>query len=396
MIKELSVKSFQSHKDSVLEFDPGVNVIVGESDSGKTALLRALRWILVNKPGGDAFRSNFGGDTEVKLTTEEGNVITRAKNKENLYWLNDTRFAAFGTEVPQEIVEAINIDAIGFSRQFDMPFLLNDSSGEVATHFNKLAHLEKIDLATKKVQSAIRDLEQDIKSETKQLSNEETELEKYAYLDKMEIELEVLEGLEKELEQVLKRQSKLNTFLSALSKVQAEIEENQVWVEMETDLDKILSDYEERESITNDRNSLNLILNKIVGIENTIKKQTAVIALESFLDKVLGNVEEKERLEKEVQTLTALNSKIQNIETETESLRALLELSVLITPILTLYGNEEDLTTKIKELNSYISKIKVVEGKIKTKEQNLKENEDLFVLEMGETCILCGQTIKTK
>jgi len=56
MIKYLQIQNFQSHKDSLLEFDPGVNVIVGSSDSGKTAVIRALRWLVWNRPSGDAFR----------------------------------------------------------------------------------------------------------------------------------------------------------------------------------------------------------------------------------------------------------------------------------------------------------------------------------------------------
>ncbi|MCK9524299.1 MAG: AAA family ATPase, partial [Limnochordia bacterium] len=39
MIEKLTLKNFQSHKHSELEFAPGLNAIIGQSDSGKSALL---------------------------------------------------------------------------------------------------------------------------------------------------------------------------------------------------------------------------------------------------------------------------------------------------------------------------------------------------------------------
>ena len=67
MIQSLHIKNLQSHKDSHLDFCEGVNVIVGPSDSGKSAILRALRWIVKNRPQGDVLRSHWGGETEASI-----------------------------------------------------------------------------------------------------------------------------------------------------------------------------------------------------------------------------------------------------------------------------------------------------------------------------------------
>ena len=42
MIKKLHLKNCQSHKDSLLEFSPRLNVFVGDTDSGKSAIIRGL------------------------------------------------------------------------------------------------------------------------------------------------------------------------------------------------------------------------------------------------------------------------------------------------------------------------------------------------------------------
>ena len=75
MISQLTLRNFQSHKASRLRFHPGVNVITGPSDSGKTALLRALLWAVRNRPSGDAFRSHWGGDTSVTVGLQAGEII---------------------------------------------------------------------------------------------------------------------------------------------------------------------------------------------------------------------------------------------------------------------------------------------------------------------------------
>jgi exonuclease SbcC len=71
MIDSLSIQNFQSHEKTELEFDEGINIIIGQSDSGKSAILRALNWVVNNKPNGEAFKSNWGGDTKVKIIIEE-------------------------------------------------------------------------------------------------------------------------------------------------------------------------------------------------------------------------------------------------------------------------------------------------------------------------------------
>jgi exonuclease SbcC len=54
-IKKLSLRNFQSHRETDLEFSPGLNIIVGPSDQGKSAIIRALRWLFYNEPRGTGF-----------------------------------------------------------------------------------------------------------------------------------------------------------------------------------------------------------------------------------------------------------------------------------------------------------------------------------------------------
>ena len=65
-IKKVNLVNFQSHKDTTIEFDKGLNIIVGASDSGKTSILRGIKWALYNDPSGDYFIRE--GESECSVT----------------------------------------------------------------------------------------------------------------------------------------------------------------------------------------------------------------------------------------------------------------------------------------------------------------------------------------
>ena len=143
MIRAITIQNFLSHKKTKLEFSKGLNVIVGQTDSGKSAIIRALRWVITNKPGGDSFRSNWGGDTEVLLEFFTQWYTSRIKSNRNLYELDGVELEGFGSSVPDEIREELNIDVLNLQTQFETHFLLGKSPGEIAAYFNRIAGLDK-------------------------------------------------------------------------------------------------------------------------------------------------------------------------------------------------------------------------------------------------------------
>ena len=150
MIEVLKLKNFQSHEKSSLEFCGGVNCIVGSSDSGKTALLRALNWVINNRPTGDSFRSHWGGDTVVDIMLDEQLIRRERTKKTNLYLIDSAydpkeEFKAFGTDVPEEVTKVLNFSSLNFQNQMDAPFLLSSGAGEVVRYLNQVVDLDVID-----------------------------------------------------------------------------------------------------------------------------------------------------------------------------------------------------------------------------------------------------------
>jgi len=170
MIKSINLMNFQSHKNTKLKFHKGVNVIVGPSDSGKTAILRALNWVRTNRPSGEAYRSLWGGDTTVQLEIGKGKFISRERWKnENRYTmvlggnhLAIGEFKAMGQSVPEEVSKRLNMDNINIQNQLDAPFLLSNSPPEVCRILNRIASIDSIDLSIKNINSHYRKTKQEL------------------------------------------------------------------------------------------------------------------------------------------------------------------------------------------------------------------------------------------
>ena len=302
MITSLSIQNFQSHKNTKLEFHPGVNIIVGASDSGKTSILRALRWLIWNRPSGDDFRSDWGGITSVEMILNERHSIESGDHKDvtsimrlksdtnNQYFLNGTDhlYEAFGTKVPDEIQTILNIDDTNFQKQFDSPFLISDSPGEVAAYFNKIAHLDQIDSGLRNIAAAIRKISSQGDVYADQLIKAKESEKQYEYLEKFEIRLESLEAMGATLTGKCQNKSGLELLVGKINEVEDNIVENGRIVLFEKATDHILALYSERETVWHTIDSLQEASAEITRIESDIEyineEAKCLPAVESLLD----------------------------------------------------------------------------------------------------------------
>jgi exonuclease SbcC len=288
MIKSLTIQNFQSHEKTKLTFSPGVNVVVGSSDAGKTAIIRALRWVVWNRPSGDSIRSTWGGSTSVKLELSEGKVI-RNKDKSDSYLQTvdgneELAFKAFGTSIPEEISRLLNINEINLQQQLDAPFLLSDSPGEVAQHFNKVARLDKIDLGIQQVNSVIRELTSSIGHIENDISTHQGLLGEFEHLEKFEVEVEVLEEMEKRLNSLRKKEFNLQELISDIEVVNMDIKDKSRILKKEKDILDLLKLYNEKEEAEEERLLLSKVISSINNIKDKLKnaKEKHASLLEKF------------------------------------------------------------------------------------------------------------------
>ena len=94
---EIDITNFQSITKGNLTFVPGVNVVVGQSNSGKTAILRAIKTNILN-PKGSQRRIQHGKDKSEITIKYLGNEITWIRTpKESSYVINGEPLKKTGT-----------------------------------------------------------------------------------------------------------------------------------------------------------------------------------------------------------------------------------------------------------------------------------------------------------
>lgn len=156
MIRSLRIRNFQSHEDTTLALHPGVNVLIGSSDQGKSAVVRAIRWVVLNLPRGERYRSRWGGDTEVELVLQDGVVVSRTRtNKVNGYSCQSSMTSSTGnvwkalaSGVPEEVQQILRLSEVNLQLQHDASFMLAQSPADLARFLNNMVGLELIDGAT--------------------------------------------------------------------------------------------------------------------------------------------------------------------------------------------------------------------------------------------------------
>ena len=252
--KQLTVENFQSHQKSVVEFAPTgqLTIIIGRSRSGKTALIRALRWLLYNSPRGvsvsDRAEPNDNGEKSgycrvgasfirVTLEMESGHVVvrerTRSKNQYKIIAPNAKEpqvFEGFGDSVPLEVqvitgVRPIRIGDtevnLNLSEQLDGPFMGTKSMSAPARAkvLGKLAGTEEIDYASQKLAVDLRRREQDEKRLAVELEETEGKLAEFNWLP-------VLEERIRQVAQLVATVKAAQERKDALTKLQAAMGEN--------------------------------------------------------------------------------------------------------------------------------------------------------------------------
>ncbi len=178
----IQLQNFQAHRQLEIEFSPTITSIVGKTDGGKSAVLRALRWTCLNDIAGDEFISEGQSETRIVLrvrTNGGTQEIRRIRGSRiNSYELDDVEFKAFGTSVPPDISNLLHLSEINFQGQHDGPFWFSESAPEVSRRLNAIVDLSVIDTTLENIASEVRQALERKRFTEERLSGAKWDLEK--------------------------------------------------------------------------------------------------------------------------------------------------------------------------------------------------------------------------
>lgn len=325
-LETLTLHDFQAHTKLVLQLDPRITSIVGSSDVGKSAVIRALRWVCQNLPDGIEFIRHGQKRAEAALEVD-GVVIVRYRSKsENTYDLGEEEFKAFGKGVPTEVMEVLRVADINFQGQHDAPFWFSETSGEVSRRLNEIINLSAIDEVLAEVASEKRTAEQSVHILEERVQTAKARKLSLVFVEDMDTKLKRLEHDEADLETLRGEATDLRNALrkvtdakTALENAERLAEEGKKLCELADTLLKVSKDRNRLRELMDSLKVLNkarkLIppdLTPLEGLRNDAqelaytheKLSKAIENLRTLYRDRRDKVAESERLEKELKEKT--------------------------------------------------------------------------------------------
>jgi len=303
-IKRLKLRNFQSHRETELEFNPGLNIIVGPSDQGKSAIIRALRWLVFNEPRGTGFIRVGETRCQVRVEMSNGIAVERIRDEGariNRYILEIPGeeamvFERFNKDVPLEVRKALGIQKqvidrdksveINLASQLEAPFLLEESGTTRSKILGRMANLHIIDAAQR---DTIRDANQagqeinrlegdiaaldlqlqeyaDLGEEENRLQSLETLLQRLTELD---LKVKQLEEAKQLLEQNRRQMEEVRVALGQLEQIEEAYESQTVAGRLLQELQEIRGLQEQRNQTLEELKACNQTIDSTKGLEQT-------------------------------------------------------------------------------------------------------------------------------
>lgn len=297
MFQSIHIVNFRSHKETYIEFHPGLNLFIGANDAGKTNILRAIDWVVNNRPLGDDYRSTWGGDTWVKIGFERV-AITRLRTKsKNIYILKHAngkeekfKIGKSAKDFPQVIKDLLNISPVNIARQLDGPYLLNKSAPDVARHYNEIVNLEVIDQSISRIAGTLRQERSTLKREKVGEEALEEKLKEYDWLPLAESSLSALEKSQETIGTLKDDRINLSQYIETYKRLSEASKELNELIKYNEDVNDLLHQENEVRQRRQEKIELRKLLDEGIGLikrkeeYQEIVKHTEVVGQLVILD----------------------------------------------------------------------------------------------------------------
>lgn len=304
-IKSIIIKNFQSHNKTILNLDEGVNVIVGPSDVGKTAILRALGWVFFNEPSGDSFIRMGEKEASVEIKFDDGYSVKRIRNKSfNGYHINHPdyeeikKLSGFGSGVPDDVIEITGVkkfqitddlnSSITYQTQLEGAFLLSQSKDKKAKAIGAISNVNVIDRALKLGKNYIKDYKREARESEEEIEHIDEKLKEFESLDLEKESLKNLDYIYKDILTLEEKKEKLTTLLSKLNNVEDGIKEEKNLINNLKFIPEATNEFNDVNLLISHGASLNRMFSMLVSNYKNINLNKNIIEKTNYIDKALS------------------------------------------------------------------------------------------------------------
>lgn len=226
-IESLELTNFQGHKSLNVPFVNGLNIIEGPTNAGKTAILRAISWVLYDTPSGSDFITTGEKSCSVKLNLSNKCTIERKRTRSSAgeYILTDKDgnsqvYKGFSKKVPIEIFNTHQMPEVEINKtkyrlniadQLDGLFMINSTSNDKLALIGTLVDTDILDTLRAKYNADKIKYSSDKKRYDQNLDLKLQELSKYDNLDNINNKVSKIEAIVEQIEAV---DENINNYIS--------------------------------------------------------------------------------------------------------------------------------------------------------------------------------------
>lgn len=233
MLTRIRLHNYMSHVDTQLELHPGVNVIIGPNNCGKSAIVSALQTLL-GENAGDYMVRHGEKECIVEVHTDDPHVIVwKRRGGAIRYQIDGKEFARAGRgNFPDGFPETVRLTKVTTAdekKSFDVhfgqqksPIFLLDSEGDTAKFFSTTSDAERLIEMQVRHRNNTRDAAARHKDTLRALTALETQLASLAALDELDRQIEQVDNQERALLEAKAELSQIATQRSQLSDAQIE------------------------------------------------------------------------------------------------------------------------------------------------------------------------------
>ena len=411
-LQKIILKNFQIHNYLEIDFTNQLNIITGETGTGKTAIFRALEFVYgcsdINETD---YRKENTKETSVTIKLSSGFEVERVRSDTiNRYILRKEDFVekifdSVGRETPEEIKQVLGLNLLEFDKttlnlnfasQDDLNFLFDSKipASFNAKLFNRLAGNEILDslfaICNKEKLGIGKEIEslnvqivkqkEDVENCTKQYNQLHEKLQKVQELySQIEEQIIIYDELKKLAEKLKVNKDGQDFVQIKLDKIVI-ISENTI-----KDLKEKAEQLKSLLTLQTKLTCVNQSLHEIKAKEKIVpdlnldilsKQAKKLEGLKSLNNRLIINKDEQERI-------NFLNSKINIPQVEFDTLK---EDNLMLTELTKLRNKLIENKNGQEMINQQTTKQSILLGNL---EKELKE-----VWEKNPTCPLCGQGIK--
>lgn len=346
----LKLNNFKSHEHTVINFNKGISVIVGENGAGKSTILEAISFALFKqhtaKKIDDLVRNNaesmsvelefISNGREYKIVRDKKSNLKSSIFKKASSEGGYMHICTGDKEVSNEILQVLDIDSDLFLnaiyiRQGEIAELVDKTPAEKKQLIGKLLGLDSLEIAWKNILPFITDYQTQLANLEGKLYNSEQLVDDYK---SKRLELDALKDKGHELEEQL---IEVNSILGDMSESRRNMEiEKEIH---ETQVNNLESEKKNLSKLENDKHRVQEGLDEIRKAEEEIER------LEKFVSKLDVYLD----FEKSVSSIQRLKEEEREIE---EKLASISNQQIIISNKKEGYNNYISSEEEINKLNN--------------------------------------------